>query len=448
MASRLEEWRVTMNRAKVVSVRNRRVSIGIVAMAIAALAAALVLAATVGSRGAEAAFPGTNGKIVFDSDRSSAAGGPALYTITPGSTATKIPGTSTGDNQPVWSPDGSRIAFQSSSGSTNQEISVMNADGSGRTQITDTTTVTNSIAEGEPAWSPDGSQIAFVANKSGSDTTTDQEIWVMNADGSGRTQLTNTVQGVRDTHPAWSPDGDKIAFLGEGRDGTNSNIYVMDTNPATDDAFNLTPNTSTPVYQYNDEDPSWSPDGTQIAYSTIGDVWKIDVDGTDRTNLTSGTGGTNPAWSPNGNSIVYVRTGDIYVMDADDGGNKTAVETTPRQDIKPDWQPILPKISITDVRVKEKVTNAVFTVQLAVASDQTITVKYSTTNGSAQAPADYTATSGTLTFMPGQTTKTVAVPIKSDRRKERNEVFFVNLSDVINTTIADGQGRATIVDND
>lgn len=117
---------------------------------------------------------------------------------------------------------------------SNKEISVMNADGSGRRQLT-----TTPVTEQEPTWSPDGSQIAFAADASGTDATTDLEIWVMNANGSGLTQLTNNAAGVRDTQPAWSPLGNQIAFLSEGRpDSTdgNSNIYVMDTNPATDDA--------------------------------------------------------------------------------------------------------------------------------------------------------------------------------------------------------------------
>jgi predicted ATPase/DNA-binding SARP family transcriptional activator len=89
-------------------------------------------------------------------------------------------------------------------------------------------------------------------------------------------------------------------------------------------------------------------DGTQITYSTIQDVWKMNANGTGKTNLTINSGGgQNPAWSPDGNSIVYVRSGDIYVMDADDGGNKTAVDTTPRQDVKPDWQPNPPTCDIT-----------------------------------------------------------------------------------------------------
>ncbi|MGH3144894.1 MAG: hypothetical protein ACRDTR_03740, partial [Rubrobacter sp.] len=205
-------------------------------------------------------------------------------------------------------------------------------------------TSTDTLAEQEPTWSPDGTQIAFVAGTSDTDTTTDLEIWVMDADGSDLVQLTNTLQGVRDTQPAWSPDGNRFAFLSEGRVGdSNSNIYVMDANPLTNDASNLTDDdgTMTPVYQYNDEDPSWSPDGTQISYSTKADVWKMNAaDGSGKVNLTTGNGGgSQPAWSPDGDSIVYVRGGDIYVMD-NNGDNKTPVDTTLRKDEKPDWQPI------------------------------------------------------------------------------------------------------------
>ncbi len=122
-----------------------------------------------------------------------------------------------------------------------------------------------------------------------------------------------------------------------------------------------------------------------------------------------------------------------------DGGSTTYTKTVTI---------LIPSLGITDVSLKENTTNALFTVRLSAASQATVTVNYATANGSAKAPADYTATSGTLTFAPGETTKTIAVPIRGDRRDERNEVFFVNLSGASNATISDAQGLGTIIDND
>ena len=111
----------------------------------------------------------------------------------------------------------------------------------------------------------------------------------------------------------------------------------------------------------------------------------------------------------------------------------------------------LPSLSIDDVTVVEGnsgTTNAVFTVTLSAASGQTVSVNYTTADGTATQPADYTSTSGTLTFTPGQTTRTITVPVVGETVPEANETFFVNLSGASNATIADNQGVGTITNDD
>jgi hypothetical protein len=111
----------------------------------------------------------------------------------------------------------------------------------------------------------------------------------------------------------------------------------------------------------------------------------------------------------------------------------------------------LPSVAINDVSIGEGnsgTTNAVFTVNLSAASGQMVTVTYSTANGTATAGSDYVATSGTLIFNPGETTKSLTVMINGDTFSEPNETFFVNLTSATSAIIADGQGIGTIVDDD
>ena len=96
------------------------------------------------------------------------------------------------DWEPSWSPDGSRIAYVSFQDNF-EEIYVMNADGSGQTRLTNNTSI-----ESSPFWSPDGARIAFYSYRDGN-----WEIYMMNADGSGQTRLTNNA--VLDTNPDWGP---------------------------------------------------------------------------------------------------------------------------------------------------------------------------------------------------------------------------------------------------
>ncbi len=110
-----------------------------------------------------------------------------------------------------------------------------------------------------------------------------------------------------------------------------------------------------------------------------------------------------------------------------------------------------PTVTINDVTVTERTNssvNALFTVKLSAASALSVTVDYSTTADSATAGADYQSSRGTINFNPGETAKTITVVTSDDLLHEANEVFFVNLTNSKQAAILDGQGRATIKDND
>jgi len=118
-----------------------------------------------------------------------------------------------------------------------------------------------------------------------------------------------------------------------------------------------------------------------------------------------------------------------------------------------DWSAVRPpSIRISDVAMAEGqkgTTYFVFTVTLSASYDATVTVNFATANGTAKtSDNDYAATSGTLTFAPGETTKTITVAVKGDRKKEANETFFMNLSGAVNALIADSQGLGTILNDD
>ena len=106
------------------------------------------------------------------------------------------------------------------------------------------------------------------------------------------------------------------------------------------------------------------------------------------------------------------------------------------------------KLSVADVSINEGAGTATVTVTLSASSANTITVVYTTSNGTATAGSDYTATSGTLTFAPGQTSKTFTIPITDDVTVESSETINITLTDATNASILDGAGVVTILDND
>jgi subtilisin-like proprotein convertase family protein len=110
-----------------------------------------------------------------------------------------------------------------------------------------------------------------------------------------------------------------------------------------------------------------------------------------------------------------------------------------------------PDISIGDVTITEGnsgTANASFTILISSPSGQAVSVDYATADGTAASGSDYTSTSGTVVIAPGQTQRTITVPVAGDVEIEGNEAFTVNLSNAVNGNIADGQGVGTITNDD
>jgi len=108
-------------------------------------------------------------------------------------------------------------------------------------------------------------------------------------------------------------------------------------------------------------------------------------------------------------------------------------------------------LAVADASVLEGnrgTSNVAVAVTLSQSSNAVVTVNYATSNGTALAPSDYTATSGTLTFQPGETSRTISVSINGDRKREANETFSVQLSNAVGATIEDGSATVTILNDD
>ena len=222
--------------------------------------------------------------------------------------ATVLPLTNNADEDgaPTWSPDGSRIAFDSDRNGGVSKIWIMNSDGTGAFAA-----AASFSADESPSWSPDGTKIAF-AREIGAGN---HDIWVMNSDGGGA--ATRATGAGDERNPDWSPDGSRIVFQRTGAglvtmaaDGSDQRPLPVPT-----DALR----------------PAWSPDGTKIVYDIAPELYVVNADGTGSASPLT-TGGTltlfsqAPNWQPIPRPATPPPGGGGGPTDADGDGVSTPTD--------------------------------------------------------------------------------------------------------------------------
>jgi Tol biopolymer transport system component len=267
---------------------------------------------------AEAAFPGQNGRLLFERvDR--------MFTMDidgtgqadfAGSTANK-------DDNPVWSPDTTTVAFDSLRGAGEKNLWLINSTGLRARNIAEDRG--GYVLGSDPTWAPSGDRLAYVND----DAQSVSQLSIVDYDGMDAHLI--TTEGPND-QPSWSPAGNQIVFRSM-RDGS-SEIYV--TTPDGASQVQLTTNAQTDAY------PTWSPDGTKIAWVGGTEIWTMNADGSGQAQLTTGAGATRGvSWSPDGLRIAFggIVDGneDVYAVNASDGGSKQRFTTDQAPEALPDW---------------------------------------------------------------------------------------------------------------
>jgi Tol biopolymer transport system component len=285
-------------------------------------------------------------QIAFVSERD---GNEEIYRMDPdGSSVTRLTDDTGRDFDPAWSPDGSKIAFASKREGTDA-IFVMDADGG---RVIRLSMPGAGLPEFAPDWSPDGMRIVFASGYTGKAYPgySGPQISVMNADGTGRRGLTGGTL-AHAFSPRWSPDGGRIVFASH-RQGTME-VYAM--SPL---GHLITKLTQSPRASYGNDQAISSPDGRLIAFVSdregVEQIYVMSSDGSDVRRLTSGAGTYRLSrWSRDGTRIAFQRTQDgitdVFVVAAD-GSGLLNLSNHPADDINPIWSPDGRRIAFTSQR--------------------------------------------------------------------------------------------------
>jgi Tol biopolymer transport system component len=295
--------------------------------AVAALALALLVPAA-----SEAAYPGANGRVAYESYHDG--DGEIMIGTDDGSGSIQATSNTVIDKDPVWSPDGKKIAFARRNASTSLfEIWTMNADGSGQTAL-----VVQPRSVTHPTWSGDGTKIAFEYAFSG----TDDDIYTASTSGLNTSVVPFLSSAAHERDPAWAPQGNTVAFSFFNATTTHFELRKA-TFPTTQVS---SPFVSDATHDLTE--PAWSPDGAKIAYQYTAsfsneDLYTANADGSGVSPLVNTTTGEqNPAWAPEGQMNLYDRlesNAEIYLTQI--LGTGWVMESRPSgNDHNPDWQPV------------------------------------------------------------------------------------------------------------